>query len=160
MLIKKILVPVDFSANSELAIAYAANLAEQYGAQIHLLNVVEEEALSIGIGGDPLNTVGRWKDQAMKQMDKFIPAAFRNIDFIKQVRGGLIYEAIIEYARDYEIGLIVMGAHGKSGFINSWLGSTTYEVSRKSPCAVLTVKPDAAQSVIVEPFDGSDKGEQ
>ncbi|MDD3000811.1 MAG: universal stress protein [Candidatus Riflebacteria bacterium] len=140
--LKKILVPIDFSANSELAIAYATSLASEYNAQIHLLNVVEEEAMTAGIGGDPLNTVQRWKDQALKQLSNFVPEQFRDIDFIKQVRGGLVYEAIIEYAKEYEINLIVMGAHGKTGFIDSWLGGTTYEIARKAPCAVLTVKPD------------------
>ena len=137
----KILVPVDFSSGSELAIQYAVKLAESFNAEIHLLNVVEENSISLGIGGDPLNTVERWKETALKQFDNFLPANVRSFDFIKQVRNGTVYEVIIDYARDYEINLIVMGSNGKTGFISSWLGGTTYEVTRKAPCAVLTVKP-------------------
>jgi nucleotide-binding universal stress UspA family protein len=72
-----------------------------------------------------------------------VPEKFSGLDIIKRVKGGLVHEAIIDYARENEVSLIVIGAHGKSGFIDSWLGGTCYEIARKAPCAVLTVKPEA-----------------
>jgi universal stress protein A len=141
--INKILVPVDFSESSGLALSYAATMASEYGAQIHLLNVIEEEALSAGIMGDPLNTARRWEEENMKRLIEFIPEPYNDLDLIKIIRGGLVYETIIDYAKEIEANLIILGAHGKSGYIDSWLGGTSYEVTRKSPCAVLTVKPTA-----------------
>lgn len=139
--INKILVPVDFSEGSELALRYAATFASEYGAQIHLLNVIEEEVLHAGNLGDPLETSTKWHEQNMKLLEGFVPAKFNDFDIIKKVRGGLVYETIINYAKDNEISLIIIGAHGKTGFIDSWLGGNSYEIARKSPCAVLTVKP-------------------
>ncbi len=139
--INKILVPVDFSEGSELALRYAATFASEYGAQIHLLNVIEEEVLHAGNLGDPLETSTKWHDQNMKQLESFVPAKYTDFDIIRKVQGGLVYETIINYARDNEISLIIIGAHGKTGFIDSWLGGNSYEIARKSPCAVLTVKP-------------------
>lgn len=139
--ISKILVPVDFSEGSELALRYAATFASEYGAQIHLLNVIEEEVLHAGNLSDPLETSGKWHEQNQKQLEKFVPAKYSEFDIIKKVQGGLVYESIINYAKENEISLIIIGAHGKTGFIDSWLGGNSYEIARKSPCAVLTVKP-------------------
>ncbi len=139
--INKILVPVDFSEGSELALRYAATFASEYGAQIHLLNVIEEDVLHAGNLGDPLETSTKWHEQNMKQLESFVPAKYNDFDIIRKVQGGLVYEAIINYAKDNEISLIIIGAHGKTGFIDSWLGGNSYEIARKSPCAVLTVKP-------------------
>jgi nucleotide-binding universal stress UspA family protein len=139
----KILVPVDFSEGSELALRYAATFASEYGAQIHLLNVIEEEVLHAGNLSDPLETKAKWEKQNIERLKKFVPEKLNDLDIIKNVRGGLVHEVIIDYATEKDVCLIVIGAHGKSGFIDSWLGGTSYEVARKSPCAVLTVKPQA-----------------
>lgn len=139
--INKILVPIDFSEGSELALRYAATFASEYGAQIHLLNVIEEEVLHAGNLSDPLETSTKWQEQNMKQLESFVPAKYNDFDIIRKVQGGLVYETIINYAKDNEISLIIIGAHGKTGFIDSWLGGNSYEIARKSPCAVLTVKP-------------------
>ncbi|GAB4274509.1 MAG: hypothetical protein Kow0029_14930 [Candidatus Rifleibacteriota bacterium] len=137
----KILVPVDFSEGSELALRYAATFASEYGAQIHLLNVIEEEVLHAGNLSDPLETTSKWEEQSREQLISFVPESFKDLDIVKTVRGGLVHETIIEYAKENDVSLIVIGAHGKSGFIESWLGGTSYEIARKAPCAVLTVKP-------------------
>ncbi|MDD2998361.1 MAG: universal stress protein [Candidatus Riflebacteria bacterium] len=139
--INKILVPVDFSEGSELALKYAATFASEYGAQIHLLNVIEEEVMHPGNLGDPLETTQKWHEQNKKLLESFVPDKYAHLDIIKRVEGGMVYETIINYAKENEISLIVLGAHGKTGFIDSWLGGNSYEITRKSPCAVLTVKP-------------------
>ncbi|MBU1107547.1 MAG: universal stress protein [Candidatus Riflebacteria bacterium] len=139
----KILVPVDFSEGSALALRYAATFAREYGAQIHLLNVIEEEVLQAGSLGDTLDTAHKWEEQSKKLLEEFVPEDLNNLDIIKKAQGGLVSESIIEYARSNEVSLIIIGAHGKSGFIDSWLGANSYEIARKSPCAVLTVKPQA-----------------
>lgn len=139
----KILVPVDFSEGSELALRYAATFAAEYGAQIHLLNVIEEEVLHAGNLSDPLETASKWEKQNAGQLKNFVPEKFKDLDIIKTVKGGLVHETILDYARENDVSLIVIGAHGKTGFIDSWLGGTSYEIARKAPCAVLTVKPQA-----------------
>lgn len=140
--LKNILVPVDFSLGSKTALDYAAAFGADFGAQIHLLCVVEEESLTANIGGDPLNTASSWRKENLKKLDEFIPEKYRDLDILKRVDGGLTYEAILKYAKENQIDLIIMGSNGNTGFIESWLGGTTYEVTRKAPCAVLTVKPE------------------
>lgn len=140
--LKSILVPVDFSMGSKTALDYAAAFAADFGAQLHLLCVIEEESLSANIGGDPLNTKESWRKENLKRLNEFIPEKYKDLDIIKRVEGGLTYETILNYSKENDIDLIIMGTNGTTGFIESWLGGTTYEVARKAPCAVLTVKPE------------------
>lgn len=139
--LKKIIVPVDFSDGAKLALKYATTFANEFGAQIHLLHVIEEGALHPGNLADPLDTIGKWEQAGAKQMDDFLGKTFESFDIIKRIKSGLVFETIISYAKEVDANLIILGAHGKKGFIDEWLGGTSYEVARKAPCAVLTVKP-------------------
>ncbi|NLM16784.1 MAG: universal stress protein [Candidatus Riflebacteria bacterium] len=137
--IAKILVPIDFSDASAQAFDYAASFASEYGSEIHLLHVVEEDTISLSIGGDPLNVAKSWEVKAAKMLDEFVPAAYKDLPILKRVRSGDVSKQILEYAKKEDISLIVVGSHGKTGFIDSWLGGITYELVRKAPCSVLTV---------------------
>ena len=139
--LKKILVPVDFSQGSELSLKYAISFAREYKAQIHVLHVIEEEALQPGQFNDPLHTAAKWEADAKKRLDEFVSQPLQEFDVVRHVRGGMAHEAILDLARENGIDLIIVGAHGESGYVDSWLGGTSYEVARKSPCPVLTVKP-------------------
>jgi nucleotide-binding universal stress UspA family protein len=48
--------------------------------------------------------------------------------------------AILAYAGDAHIDLIVAGTHGRSGFADMFMGSVAQEIVRKAPCPVLTVR--------------------
>ncbi|NLI76714.1 MAG: universal stress protein [Candidatus Riflebacteria bacterium] len=139
--IKKILVPVDFSESAPLALRYAASFAAEFGAQIHLLHVIEEETMHPGNLEDPLHTAQRWEKEASEKLTALVAKdSYKGLDISHTVKGGITFETIIEEARAKEIDLIIIGAHGESGFVDSWLGGTSYEVARKAPCPVLTVK--------------------
>ena len=66
---------------------------------------------------------------------------------------------IIEAVKEHDIDLIVMGAHGVSGFEEVFIGSTANKVVNISPCPVLTVREGSFQSdgvkAIVLPIDES-----
>ncbi len=139
--IKRILIPVDFSPSSLLAMKYGSSFAAEYGSQLHLLHVIQEEVLQVGNLNDPLELNKKWEAEGMKDLKAFVPPALRDLDIIESVRGGLAFESILEYATEKEIDLIILGGHGKTGFVDQWLGGTAYEVARKANCPVLTVKP-------------------
>jgi nucleotide-binding universal stress UspA family protein len=52
---------------------------------------------------------------------------------------GVSAPAIVEYARDHHIDLIVMGTHGRTGMAHLLIGSVAERVVRTAPCPVLTV---------------------
>ena len=67
---------------------------------------------------------------------------------VREVRVGAAFMEIIDYARGNEIDLIVIGTHGRSGLMHILMGSVAERIVRKSPCPVLTVKPEGHQFVM------------
>jgi nucleotide-binding universal stress UspA family protein len=55
------------------------------------------------------------------------------------VDAGSASSRIVARARELEADLIVMGAHGRSGFAQRFMGTTTERVVRKAHCSVLAV---------------------
>jgi nucleotide-binding universal stress UspA family protein len=62
----------------------------------------------------------------------------------RALREGPFTQVILEAALEFRADLIVMGAHGRTGFRRLILGSVAEEVLRKAPCPVLTVKVPVA----------------
>ena len=67
---------------------------------------------------------------------------------VREVRVGAAFMEIIDYARENEIDLIVIGTHGRSGLMHILMGSVAERIVRKAPCPVLTVKPEGHQFVM------------
>ena len=67
---------------------------------------------------------------------------------VREVRVGTAFMEIIEYARETDIDMIVIGTHGRSGLMHVLMGSVAERIVRKGPCPVLTVKPKGHQFVM------------
>ncbi|QXD17167.1 universal stress protein [Rhodocaloribacter litoris] len=167
--IRKILFPTDFSETSAQALAYALRLAHEYDAELHLLHVevLYEE--------DPHNPTHRLPDR------EAILARLRTLiddhDAAEHLPDGAVEDltirhvhrrnvsaapAIVEYAAEEGINLIVLGTHGRRGLRRLLLGSVAEEVVRTAPCPVFTVrrhkedrKPEPVRHILV-PVDFSE----
>ena len=67
-----------------------------------------------------------------------------NSGAISVMARGKEVQQILQYVKEKQIDLIVMGTHGASGLEHALLGSVAERVVRRAPCPVLTVRPDAA----------------
>lgn len=152
--IRKILCPTDFSELSAHATQYAASLAEQYRAELHVLHVVDEAYQYWTAMGPESMPIGPSPEQILEsarlQMDRWRQERFAdvNVAVICDVLVGRPFVEISHYARDKQIDLIVLGTHGRSGLTHMLLGSVTEKVVRKAPCPVLTVR-DPSQPVVL-----------
>lgn len=144
MRLKSILVPVDFSPSSQKALHYALSFAEQFGATITVLNVVEPAVYPTELGYIPveidalhktMNTSAR--ERLVQLAKEQIPPRFRASTL---VRIGRPYHEITEAARELNVDLIVIATHGYTGLKHVVLGSTAERVVRHAPCPVLTVR--------------------
>ncbi len=89
------------------------------------------------------------RQQAMEALQKLPADGWSNgKPVIREVRVGAAFMEIIEYARFKEIDLLVIGTHGRSGLMHVLMGSVAERIVRKSPCPVLTVKPEGHQFVM------------
>jgi nucleotide-binding universal stress UspA family protein len=140
--LKTVLVPTDFSECAEAAVRYGRELANHFGAELHLLHVVQDPyRYAWGVESVPVSGYDWIKTQQ--------ESATRRLREILSAPGseratatcpiGVPVEEILRYARDHEIGLIVMGTHGRGPVAHAFLGSVAERVVRKAPCPVLTV---------------------
>jgi nucleotide-binding universal stress UspA family protein len=142
---KKILVPCDFSSQSQQAFQAAMNIATQANAIILLLHVLPSPALyTTGVAGEPLaldpSYFARMEDDAKKELEKMAKKSDRAGRVRTQVEYGSLTAAIENTIATHSIDLVVMGTSGASGVKELFIGSNTEKVVRFSPVPVLTIR--------------------
>lgn len=148
MNVRRVLHPTDFSPGALPAFDRAVVLAEHFGAELHLIHVTET------FGDDPLRGVFDVRlDEETFYHDQWAKADQQMQDLADRVqqkgvelrrvhsRGRKPAPVILDYARDQQADLIVMGTHGRRGFRRMFAGSVAMEVVRKADVPVLTVGP-------------------
>jgi nucleotide-binding universal stress UspA family protein len=151
--IKTILCPVDFFAPSDAAVTYAASLAVNYGASVHLLHVVTPItpfAYEYPIDtGDILRSAQHAADEELKRLAARVRNAGVPAD--GEVRVGDVFDEIRASIDKLKPELVVMGTHGRRGSERWFMGSTTEKLLRRSPVPVLTIRR-TSDNRVVPPF--------
>lgn len=144
--IKRILVPVDFSAASRAALWRASELAAALGASIELLHVLELPPLHVMASEAyvplPLEYREEVKRHAERHLEDWLSTASVPSTVHRALREGKPFVEITQHARERGIDLIVMGTHGRGGMSHLLLGSVTENVIRTAPCPVMAVRDD------------------
>ncbi|MFT6916659.1 MAG: nucleotide-binding universal stress UspA family protein [Motiliproteus sp.] len=147
--IKKVLYCTDLSKNASYAFKYAAYLAKQLGAQIHMLHVVEKLSsdaritlqtyvMSAEARNELLNHRIDHASALLQQRqayfwevlaptEKALRDQITSIDVIEHYPA----ETILKRSQELNVDLIIMGAHEK-GFMHTFLGSVAKSVLRRS----------------------------
>lgn len=143
----KILVPVDGSAYSAIAVDFIASRSTLLGAapQIELLNVqtpVPQRAARV-VGKEVVS--GYYEDEARKALK---PAAVKlakaGVDAVARHVVGNPAEKIADVAEGKDVDLIVMGSHGRSALKGLLLGSVTHAVLAHTKKPLLILRSKAA----------------
>jgi nucleotide-binding universal stress UspA family protein len=144
-LFKEIAYCTDFSENATEAFLTAKDLAWRYGANLHIVHVMVTFSAPVHEAYVPIEYDASFVEKASDAARKTIEE--RYVSQLKQKQphsvhllSGYPATEIIEFARDKEIDLIVMGSHGLTGLAHVLFGSTADRVVRKAPCSVLTVR--------------------
>jgi nucleotide-binding universal stress UspA family protein len=139
--IKTILCPVDFFPASDAAVNYAAGLAANYEAGIHLLHVITPlPAMPYEYAIDTSPIVKSMEDEAKAELQNLsdkVKAAGINVEY--EVRAGDVYEEIKRSMDSVKPQIIVMGTHGRRGVERWFMGSTTEKLLRHSPVPLITI---------------------
>jgi universal stress protein A len=149
--LKRILVPIDFSACSRKALQYALPFAKQFNAAITLLNVVRiNYAFGTEYGSVDFPFIeAEVRKGAEKQL---VELAAENSQFgvsiTSEVRGGLEAQGIAAAAKSLEVDLIIIATHGHTGLKHLFLGSVAENVIRFAPCPVLVVREKEHEFVV------------
>ena len=149
--LNKILVPVDYSDCSRVAMEYALFLAERFDAGIEVLHVVEtppdgqEHTVVRPDTGKEQLLSELLMQQAEKAGTEFLAPFVRDakVPIERTLLKGQPGKVVVEAAADREADLIVMGTHGRSGFQRLIMGSVTERVLRSARRPVVVVRhPD------------------
>lgn len=147
MKIKRILVPVDFSAHSFAALDYAAELAKPFKAELMVLHVIEPVYYTVpdftgGAAASMVSLVEQQRQSARAELIRLEQRyAKRRIKLRTLLQTGIAaYEAIAGSAKKLKADMVVMATHGRSGLTHLLMGSVAEHVVRASPCPVLTLR--------------------
>lgn len=153
--LSRILVAVDGSDISMDAAEYAITLAQnsnnkdsQETTKIFVINVInlpsifkmlpsETRKQLIGIGRQQASQIFEVIDEMAKRHNA------TNVKIIKKVieiTSTSPADEIIKYAKEKDVGLILVGTKGRSGMSRALLGSVASKIVTYSPCSVLVVR--------------------
>jgi nucleotide-binding universal stress UspA family protein len=142
----KILVAIHESSKSaDKAVDYATRIAKDYNAILVVLYIVRTQ-VNLDAVTLPSHVID-FKKQAQAYLTKISEKIHKQTDTenIVKVKTEIvaslkIADAIVDYAKDKHIDLIVVGPRGRSKLKSLVLGSVTSDVVRSANCPVLTVR--------------------
>ncbi|MDS0221396.1 universal stress protein [Haloarcula sp. S1AR25-5A] len=160
---EQILFPTDGSDGADVALEHARDIAETYDGTLHILTVLDTTSPHIGMtaAGPASGSTGMIAEEpgmaesGMVGEDHSVQAHLREraeaivdaaadavdtVDTVTAVESGVPHSAILDYAAENDIDLVVMGTHGRTGVGRYLLGSVTEKVVRTSDVPVLTVR--------------------
>ncbi len=149
MEVKKVLWPTDFSSNAEKALPYVTDLTQKYGAEIHVLYVIEDIAHHESWYGDfdrsRVDKLMEWAEKsATKRLEQVCEKYLNSCPlYVKHIAIGDPAQEILKLIDKEKVDLVVMASHGEKGYFR--FGSVTEKVLKNSPVPVTTIpiEPEA-----------------
>lgn len=143
-----ILVALDGSTHATSALELASDIASKYGATLHVLSAIEQSDLpeslrqfaeAENIEGSDLRVYQMIAERIVK--DASARAKAIGVKAVKTtVRNGDAAKAIVSYAKDNDVDMIVMGSRGLSDLEGLLMGSVSHTVNHLAPCTCVTVR--------------------
>lgn len=155
---RRIIVPTDFSKQSEYALDLAVEISKKTGADILVLHVIEyQKKSSVFLGSTSIDTEATLSTGADMD-DTYFLLLFRKrkqdlinllgqekydgMDLKNKILMGTPYHAIDEEITNQDSDLIIMGTTGISDWEESLIGSTAEKVVRHARCPVMTLREE------------------
>lgn len=145
---KNILAAIDGSDASSKALEIATEISEKFGSNLHLLHVVRNMQVPLNPGimeqyqdlerqrHDLLSTAG---EQLLNQAKRVAEAKGVKV-LNSDIGSGDPATAVVKYAAQKDIDLIIIGSRGLGGVENLLLGSVSRKVSNTTKANCLIVK--------------------
>jgi len=141
--LKRILVPIDFSKTSKLALPWAALVAAEHNAELVLLHVMETFPADHLLGRKLLNeTITPFIKERESDLGWMANSLSQStgLKVSAVVRTGKPFKEICNAARKLGADLITLTTRGQTGLKRVWVGSTAERVVRHASCPVLAVR--------------------
>jgi nucleotide-binding universal stress UspA family protein len=149
---KTIVACVDFSTMSRLVVDQAIRLAQQDRAALHVLHVFSKpwEAWDY-LEVSPYDADKH--EQALRnRLEEFLrtfEVETSELEIELQVlEHSQDAPGILQFARDHQADLVVVGTHGRTGLRAILMGTVAERIVRDAPCGVLAIKPDDFEYIV------------
>jgi nucleotide-binding universal stress UspA family protein len=163
----KILIPVDFSETSMLAIKHGAFTAQLTLGKVYLLHVINiqffsQEVFLPSLSVHAQTDYEKIAQEKLLELSEQVKAEYGvEVDCITKI--GSPNREITDVAKEIGATLIVMGTHGYSALEELVIGSTALKVITKAPCPTMAMNSDADHkgfNKILLPIDTSGHSRQ
>jgi nucleotide-binding universal stress UspA family protein len=140
----------DASENGDRALDYAARIAAEDGAELHIVHVVER--LATGRASGQLARVDEPEryDKLQHRASEISARGVKTTLHRPYANVGDAADCVSRIASDNDVDVIVVGTRGHSALVGAVLGSVTERLLHVSPCPVLAVPrgwaPEATSS--------------
>lgn len=148
MKLESILFPTDFSHYNDSALEYASTLAAEANAKLYIVHVRDTHDLNAALGEAGFVCDPNWLEDdvtARMRMSRIVPTV-GSTNYEHHFLTGAPVAAILDFAAENHVDLIVMASHGRTGISRLLMGSIAEGVMRKARCPVVIVKQPASRS--------------
>ncbi|GGW37553.1 universal stress protein [Arenibacter certesii] len=141
---KKIIVPVDFSETSEVALKTAASIAKKFGSEIFVLHMLEMSDSWMTSNEDVVQQQAVFLMRyAEMKFGEFLDKPYLNgVKVTPIVKRHKVYSEVNAIAEKHQADLIIMGSHGTSGIKGVFVGSNAEKMVRNAHVPVLVIKDE------------------
>ena len=142
---RKILVPTDFTEDSDRALREAIDIARVSHGKVYLLHVDQGVPIVVGesVVDQRVVVAVEENDEAIarqKMLEEIRKVAIQtDVEIEIDERHGVTFEQILVYMRDKLIDLVVIEPHAKKGVLKSLLGGVTDRLLRETSCPMLVL---------------------
>ncbi|RZL47134.1 MAG: universal stress protein [Pedobacter sp.] len=140
---KKILIAVDNSICSEKAAKAGYEMANKFGAEVALLNIIEPAPATVNpdftLAPVFMEMYDNSEENSQTLLQQIANAHGNGIATTYLTSLDTATHGIIQQAEEWGAELIVIGTHGRGGLYHFLMGSVAEHVARKAACPVLIV---------------------
>ncbi len=146
---RHILVPVDFSEVTSQVAHFAAAVAKMTNSTLELMHVIEVSygpLVAEALPEIPEALPEELEAKAAQKLDELAESMHMDRSAIKtRVANGPVAHTILERIEQGDVGLVIVGGHGRTGMSRFLLGSVCERVVAQASCPVLTIKDPERQ---------------
>jgi nucleotide-binding universal stress UspA family protein len=140
--LRNILFATDFEVSASRALPFALALADRYGAKFYAAHVIPPGAYALARPESIELTLEGIQAHASRALNQIIdPLRQHGQSCEALLVSGDVTAVLMEFVRNHDVDLVVVGTSSRGGLGKVLLGSTAEEIIRVAPCPVLTVGP-------------------
>lgn len=142
---KTIAAATDLRYTSSSALRYAQAMARMYQSTLVLVHVIDPLAYAFPNGAPSLLAANAMASGELKSIEEETSAL--GIPVHSVLESGIVYERILQAVTEHHADLLILGTRGKTDAGRVALGTVARQLLAKSRCPILTVSPNAVNSL-------------